>query len=331
MMKHIIPFWCAILFLATAFIGCKPGVPSEIIQPGDMEDILYDYHVADGIPYVDGDYSDLAYRRHVYREAALRKHGITQAQLDSSLVYYYRHTELLHDIYQRLSKRLNNDAIALGATANELSQFEGLSSQGDTTTVWSNSQSLVLMPIAPYNSFTFEVKTDSAYHEGDKMILSFDNQYVFQEGVRDGTAMMAITFHNDSTAHQMMRITGDNHYTLQVSDMDRLGIKSIRGFIYLGKGMNNDNNSQTLKIMCVSNMKLVRMHTTEPNENGESGDSVPERLQPLDMGAHGPSQDIPKRPSVDINTDNLPKEAEEIPNTDKPKRVFDMPDNKRKP
>ena len=43
-MKHSLFILLAISALAT-LIACKPSVPKEFIQPGDMEDILYDYHV----------------------------------------------------------------------------------------------------------------------------------------------------------------------------------------------------------------------------------------------------------------------------------------------
>ena len=42
--------------------ACKPGTPSEFIQPDDMEDILVDYHLAramaeqDGGPYEETNY-----------------------------------------------------------------------------------------------------------------------------------------------------------------------------------------------------------------------------------------------------------------------------------
>ena len=219
-----ISIW-GVLTIALAFWGCKPGIPREFLQPGELEDILYDYHVADGMAYADANYTDLAYRRQIYREAALRKHGITQAELDSSLVYYYRHADKLHDIYANLAKRLNNDAIALGATANELSQFGNVTAQGDTATVWRNERSLVLIPQAPYNTVSFDVRADTAYHKGDKMILSFDNQFIFQEGIKDGVAMLAVTFTNDSTSTVLNHITSDNQYNLQVSDNDRIGIK----------------------------------------------------------------------------------------------------------
>ena len=28
------------------FPACKPGVPSDLIQPAELEDLLYDYHIA---------------------------------------------------------------------------------------------------------------------------------------------------------------------------------------------------------------------------------------------------------------------------------------------
>ena len=99
-------------------LACKPSMPDDVLSPGKMEDILYDYHLADGMAYAEANYDQLGYKKMVYREAALRKHGVTKAEFDSSMVYYYRHTEKLHDIYLNLAKRLNNDALALGATAN---------------------------------------------------------------------------------------------------------------------------------------------------------------------------------------------------------------------
>ena len=38
-----------LLSVCCFFIACKPGVPGDIIQPDDMEEILIDLHVADGM------------------------------------------------------------------------------------------------------------------------------------------------------------------------------------------------------------------------------------------------------------------------------------------
>ena len=47
-MKHSLFILLAIAALAT-LIACKPSVPKEVIQPGDMEDILYYYHIAQAL------------------------------------------------------------------------------------------------------------------------------------------------------------------------------------------------------------------------------------------------------------------------------------------
>ena len=183
----------AFALIVTWVVGCKPGVPSDLIQPDDMEEILYDYHIADGMAMADGNYENVSYLRTVYREAALQKHGVTQAEFDSSLVYYYRHTEQLYEIYDRLSKRLNEESTNLGSTANEMSQLGGEVGQGDTTTVWTYPQTVVMLPAPPYNVLSFSVKADSSYHAGDKMIFNVDAQFIFQEGVRDGVEMLALS------------------------------------------------------------------------------------------------------------------------------------------
>ena len=305
-MKKSLHIYGVFYLLVVVLAGCKPGVPSEYLQPQEMEDILYDYHVADGMAFAENDYSELPYRRMLYRKAALRKHGVTEAQFDSSMVYYYRHTEKLHEIYGYLAKRLNNDAIALGATANELSQFGNLSSQGDTATVWRYEQAVILLPQAPYSIVSFDVKADTAYHKGDKMILSFDNQFIFQDGIKDGIAMLAVTFDNDSTAAQTTHISSDTHYSLQISDDNNVGIKHVRGFIYLGKTYNDyESHSPALKLMCVSNMRLFRMRSQiiPPEESTDQAQELP-------IAPHSTGLSVSGRPRVSAE-DNTSKPTEE--------------------
>ena len=281
--------------------ACKPGVPREFLQPREMENILYDFHIADGMAIAEGDYSDVAFRRLAYREAVLRKHQVTKAQFDSSLVYYYRHTERLHDIYGNLAKRLDAEAVALGASANELSQFGGAVSQGDTATVWNYRQTVVLMPQAPYNTISFDVKADTAYHEGDKMILSFDTRFIYQDGSRNGVAYLTVCFKNDSIATQVVHLGGDMHFNLQITDDKRIGIKTARGFIHLGR---DNSNSPSLRMLSVTNMKLLRMHT-EPPKTDEEEDMAENQPLKRDSAASGsipvqgnPDASVSLRPQV---------------------------------
>ena len=302
-------------------VACKPGVPSDFLQPGELEDILYDLHIADGMAVTEGNYQDVAFRRMAYREAVLRKYNITEAVLDSSLTYYYRHTERLHEIYKNLAKRLDSEAVTLGASANELSQFGTITSQGDTATVWNYRQTAVLMPQAPYNTISFEVKADTAYHQGDKIILAFDGRFVYQDGSRNGLALLAVCFSNDSIATQILHLGADMHYNVQLSDEKRRGIKSVKGFIHLGR---DNTNSQSLKLMTIDNMKLMRMHT-DPEKEDDGKKQVSEQnvigdvdRQPALQVAGNPDASVSLKPEVhdgDVPSHALPVSAGSHPVT----------------
>ena len=68
-------------------IGCKPGVPGDVIQPDEMEDILYDYYLSREMAQKPSSEGNSSYLRTLYYKAVLKKHGVTEAQFDSSLVY----------------------------------------------------------------------------------------------------------------------------------------------------------------------------------------------------------------------------------------------------
>ena len=54
---------------------------------------------------------------------------MSEEKFDASLLYYMRHTDKLHDIYEDLAKRLENEARAQGASESELSQYGDITSK----------------------------------------------------------------------------------------------------------------------------------------------------------------------------------------------------------
>ena len=120
------------LILCALVLSCKPQVPDKYLQPGEFEDILYDYHLADAMAQNEENSSGDEYNTMLYRQAVLNKYGITQAEFDSSLVYYTRHSDRLHQVYENLVKRFEDDAMSLGASANDIRRFGDMRSERDT-------------------------------------------------------------------------------------------------------------------------------------------------------------------------------------------------------
>lgn len=263
-MKKLMICLVAVMALLFCVSSCKPSLPGGVLSKGKMTDILYDYHLALAMAHMD-DNGDKG-QSLAYREAVLRKHDVTSAEFDSSMVYYMRHTELLEDVYKDLTDRYNNEITAMGGSAKEGGEFANLSATGDTANVWTLAASMVFMPVKPFNSTSFDIKVDSTFHKGDRLMLDFDAQFIYQDGMRNGVAMLAVQFGNDSIAQRTIMIQSTQHYSVELSDADSLGIKSVKGYFML---MNDDNGTgvssqTTLKLMFLEHIKLIRMHPQKP-------------------------------------------------------------------
>lgn len=263
-MKKLMICLVAVMALLFCVSSCKPSLPSGVLSKGKMTDILYDYHLALAMAHMD-DNGDKG-QSLAYREAVLRKHDVTSAEFDTSMVYYMRHTELLEDVYKDLTDRYNNEITAMGGSAKEGGEFANLSATGDTANVWNLATSMVFMPVKPFNSTSFDIKVDSTFHKGDRLMLDFDAQFIYQDGMRNGVAMLAVQFGNDSIAQRTIMIQSTQHYSVELSDADSLGIKSVKGYFML---MNDDNGTgvssqTTLKLMFLEHIKLIRMHPLKP-------------------------------------------------------------------
>lgn len=263
-MKKLMICLVAVMALLFCVSSCKPSLPSGVLSKGKMTDILYDYHLALAMAHMD-DNGDKG-QSLAYREAVLRKHDVTSAEFDSSMVYYMRHTELLEDVYKDLTDRYNNEITAMGGSASAGGEFANLSATGDTANVWNLATSMVFMPVQPFNSTSFDIKVDSTFHKGDRLMLDFDAQFIYQDGMRNGVAMLAVQFGNDSIAQRTIMIQSTQHYSVELSDADSLGIKSVKGYFML---MNDDNGTgvssqTTLKLMFLEHIKLIRMHPLKP-------------------------------------------------------------------
>lgn len=266
---------CLVLFMTVVLTGCKPGIPGRYLQMDEMVDILYDYHVADGMVQTNFDSPDSVAMR-AYRISILKNHGVTQADFDSSMVYYTRHTRLLQKVYDKIADRLDREAVERGGQAG----FTDLTENADTTNVWKRSTAFVLSPYLATNRMSFEIKADSSFHEGDRMVLDFDAQFLYQDGMRDALVVLAITYVNDSVEYVNNSISTSSHYHMQIMNEGRLAIKSVRGFWMLSSDRAMPTSSATtFKLFIVSNVRLVKMHVPEPVKKHEDGNMSPDSLE----------------------------------------------------
>ena len=265
---HIIYIGIVLVLLS----ACKPGVPSKYIQPGDMEDILYDYYVSQGIASVPGvNPGSEDYKRDMYFNAVLKKHDVTKADFDSSLVYYYTRADHFVEICHNVQDRLSQDALDLGASEGEVERYTAQSLTGDTANVWEGNRSAMLIPYAPYNRMQFVQKADTSYHKGDQYMLAFKTNFLYQGGSKDALAYLALKYENDSIVSRVTRFSASGETQLRIEACD-LKVKELMGYFYLGDGY--DKNAD-LKLLFLTDIQLIRFHKQHAEEqNTTDGGSL---------------------------------------------------------
>ena len=237
-------------------ISCKPQVPSKYIQPDDMEDLIYDFHLAQGIA-VQQEGND-EYNRRLALELVLKDHGYTQAEFDSSLVYYYTRADRFQEIYKNVQLRLDKESEKYGGAVSQFQNIASSSLSGDTADVWKGERMLMLFNDRPYHIYKFSFAADTTYHAGDSFLLTFNTTWLMQNGNRQAAAYMVVTYANDSTTKAFSTISTSGLSTLRIPYCKE-PVKQVRGYIMCGMRPNTDGNND-LCVLYIDNIQLARFH-----------------------------------------------------------------------
>lgn len=240
MKKSRVSSWLVAAGMAVLlFSACSDKRRDDVIAPDKLESVLYDYHLAQVM--ISDLPTNQRYKKDLYFDYVYDKHGVTKAEIDSSLVYYARYPKDLADIYTNLSQRISADMQRLDGEIKPVKVREAVPVEGDSVDLWYDAR-IVEMTSSPLanNRYSFTVPTDSNFGAGDR--LAWSGKAVFlQDGVdslhRYLHLNLRVEYANDSivSADTLLYASGD--FTLEVSDT--AVVKNINGAAYL-KSCNAD-------------------------------------------------------------------------------------------
>ena len=263
-MRRILPLILALILLA----ACDDR-PKDVLSRGKMEDVLYDHHIMQGIINQLPD-NEREAKAEDYINAVYAKHGITEAQFDSSIVYYNRHSKELHKIYTNLKERYSivNDEIQLVNGNNDMMAI--FATGGDTTNLWNSARLLTLRNKNLLNKESFTILADTSFRRSDQFILTLTPVFIkerredYDIALYVGLSVLYTSGKHVGTT-RVINNDGLQQLTLQTSAAD--DVKSLTGFFYY-------RGKKTMRNLClIDNISLVRMHAKEV-EHTESADTI---------------------------------------------------------
>ncbi|MBR1755474.1 MAG: DUF4296 domain-containing protein [Bacteroidaceae bacterium] len=246
------------LLLLLLLFSCKPQLPEGVLSEGKMERVLYDYHIAQVIAESDA-YSDqpLDVRRYELQQAVLRKHGITQAEFDSSMVFYCSDIPRLNAIYNRVAQRFEREAEALGAVLDAADLYARLTADGDTANVWVGRKVFAVRNRLGENLHAWRIACDSTWLEGDDLLWRFQTQTFSREGYYQSIyALLVITYTNDSVRARTVQLNDRASGELRIDNPEGWVPSTVAGQLFLPV----EEDPQRSRLYIVNHPSLIRFH-----------------------------------------------------------------------
>lgn len=158
-LRHIL--LAALALLVT--VACN-RVPDHVIEQEEMAQLLADIHIGESVVELNrGDYESDSLKKRV-KQSILLKHGVTQAQLDTSFVWYGNNIEEYMKVYERVIAILEEKIEKSGAAS--LARVQ-VSVEGDSVDVWSLARHHSITRNSPSQYITFTVNRDNNWEKGD--------------------------------------------------------------------------------------------------------------------------------------------------------------------
>lgn len=239
--------------------SCKPELPDGVISEGKMEDILYDYHMAQGMadaaPKEEGYTNDMLL--YEFHQAVFDKYGITEAEFDSSMSYYCSDLDRLSRIYSHVSERLEKTAEAYGVVVSSSDGYNQLSAMGDTANVWSDRPLFVVKPDALDNLQSWQMECDTTWHPGDDVMWRFECSLISKAPINDGLYFdIVVTYTNDSVRAVLNSTRTTRDGEVRVHTPYDWTPRTVTGHLFVP--VNKD--VQASRLFVVHHPMLIRFH-----------------------------------------------------------------------
>lgn len=264
----------SIIAMTMVLSSCKPALPPDVLTESELEAVLYDFHIAQGMVETQpstGGYQDMEARRYELHQAVFRKHDITQAQFDTTMVFYCSDLERLNRVYKHLALRMEREAEALGAATASPDAYANLAAEGDTANVWAGKLVFALRNRLQENLQSWQQPCDSTWLPGDDILWRYSPSLYAKEESYQFYSTIVVTYTNDSVRARTQTGTFRSVSELRINDKEGWTPRSISGYFYIPVS----TDPQQSKLIVICNPALIRFHKSQAWRDEKAGKTQP--------------------------------------------------------
>lgn len=216
----------AFALVALLLLSTCSKVPDGILSEKRMQSVLKDMLLAESMTNIDYSKFRSDTMKVALFESVFRKHGITKADYDSSLMWYGRNLDIFMKVYDRTLKDINNSITALGDVQADAAPV----TNQDSVNIWPRRSYSTFYPSSPFNAVVFNIKPETAYSSGSSFVLGLrvwglDNKRLAKPEIR------LCAEQPDTTVVLNHKISYDGYHTLVLKSAPTKRVNRVYGFI----------------------------------------------------------------------------------------------------
>jgi len=224
-------------------------VPKSIISERKMRVVLYDMQLAEAIVEKMPESFPTSDDRMAVYDAVFAKHKITQAEFDSSLIWYGKNIDLYTGINRLVLRDINASLATFGDI--KVNPFSGDIIENDTMDIWIYNRNEVFRPKRVFNALLFDIIPKNPYSKGSSFAFEL-SVWGISSMLKHNPKIHISVIQADTIVSVYKEITGDGYYETVVKPVESLEVKRIYGYIYLNDADVNYNR------IYLNNIRLLK-------------------------------------------------------------------------
>lgn len=238
------------MITALLYTACD-NRPDNVLSQNKMADILFEMHKLEGAFTEKSDSIITIQDQKPFYNSILAKYNITQAQFDSSIVWYSKYPKKYERIYDNVIERLA--ALDQDVKNRIYHPIDSFALKHTKLEIWDTLTNYNFSKDSKRTKLKFEI-TDSTLQYGDKYTLTFLQKIAIEDSCTNRHIVIRINYANgiiDSIYHKSHNDDLLKRYCFKISAKQKSKIKSISGELLGSKEYKGIFNTKTDSISLI--------------------------------------------------------------------------------
>lgn len=227
--------------------------PAEVISDEQMCQVLVDMHKLDGVFFQKGILYIPDSNKEKYYQSVLKKHAITKAQFDSSMVWFTRNPDRFEKVYESVIQDVKTIQTDVNRGAYHV--FDTTLTYYSKVNLWKKTRHYEFTAKSRRTQLRFNV-TDRQMLMGDVYLLMFRQIIAPSDSCIDPYTVLTINYANgksDSIVHKAYNDGKWRKFKLRLTAKSDAQIKSVSGAFLASHGYKGKMNAK------IDSVALVRL------------------------------------------------------------------------